>query len=231
LTARICVSILPKTVPEALRLIEKAEAAHADFIEVRLDCLEDCLENHRGLADLAAHGKTPKIATNMPRSCQGKFSGTEAERQQTLRDAAKSGFEYVDVELSTLQLESLVKELKALGAKPIVSLHKFDGSFGVSELNSVLEREISSGAEVCKIVTTAKRLEDNLTTLNFTSTASSKAKLVCFCMGELGKVSRLLSPLFGGFFTFASLERGNETASGQMTIQEMKATYELLGQK
>lgn len=224
-------SILPKTIPEALRLIEKAEAAHADFIEVRLDCLEDCLENHRGLADLAVHGKTPKIATNMPRSCQGKFSGTEAERQQTLRDAAKSGFEHVDVELSTPQLKDLVKELKALGAKPIVSFHKFNGSLGISELNSILEREISSGAEVCKIVTTAKRLEDNLITLNFTSTASSKAKLVCFCMGELGKVSRLLSPLFGGFFTFASLELGSETASGQMTIQEIKATYELLGQK
>ena len=224
-------SILPKTVPEALRLIEKAEVAHADFIEVRIDCLEDCLENHRGLADLAVHGKTPKIATNMPRSCQGHFSGTEAERQQILRDTVKSGFEYVDVELSTLQLGDLVKELKSLGAKPIVSFHKFDGSLGISELNSVLEREISSGAEVCKIVTTAKRIEDNLTTLNFTSTASSKAKLVCFCMGELGKVSRLLSPLFGGFFTFASLEQGSETASGQMTIQEMKAAYALLGQK
>ena len=231
MTARICVSILPKTVPEALRLIEKAEVAHANFIEVRLDCLEDCLENHRGLADLAAHGKTPKIATNMPRSCQGKFSGTEAERQQTLRDAAKSGFEYVDVELSTPQLKDLVKEVKALGAKPIVSFHKFNGALGISELNSILERESSSGAEVCKIVTTAERIEDNLTTLNFISTASSKAKLVCFCMGELGKISRLLSPLFGGFFTFASLERGSETASGQMTIQEMRAAYELLGQK
>jgi 3-dehydroquinate dehydratase type I len=72
-------------------------------------------------------------------------------------------------------------------------------------------------------------MEDNLTTLNFTSATSSKTKVVCFCMGELGKVSRLLSPLFGGFFTFASLERGNETASGQITIQEMKASYELLG--
>jgi 3-dehydroquinate dehydratase type I len=230
-TARICVSILPKAVPEALRLIEKAEVAHADFIEVRLDCLKDCLENHRGLADLAAHGKTAKIATNMPRSCQGNFSGTEAERQQTLRDAAKSGFEYVDVDLSTPQIEDLVKELKALGAKPIVSFHKFDGSLGISELNSILEREISSGAEVCKIVTTAKRMEDNLTTLNFILTASSKAKLVCFCMSELGKVSRLLSPLFGGFFTFASLEQGSETASGQMTVQEMKTAYELLRQK
>ena len=224
MTARICVSILPKTVPEALQLIEKAEFAHADFIEVRLDRLKDCLENHRGLADLAAHGKTPKIATD-------KSSRTESEHRQMLSSAAKSGFEYVDVELSTPQLEDLVKELKALGAKPIVSFHKFDGSLGISELNSILEREISSGAEVCKIVTTAKRMEDNLTTLNFIFTASSKAKLVCFCMSELGKVSRILSPLFGGFFTFASLERGSETASGQITVQEMKTAYELLGQK
>jgi 3-dehydroquinate dehydratase type I len=222
LTHRICVSILPKTVPEALRLIEKAEGAHADFIEVRLDRLEDCLKNYRGLADLAAHVKTPKIATD-------KASRKETEHRQMLIAAAKSGFEYVDVELSTPQLEGLVKELKALGAKPIVSFHKFGGSLSISELNGVLEREISSGAEVCKIVTTAKQMEDNLTTLNFTSAAASKAKVVCFCMGELGKVSRLLSPLFGGFFTFASLESGSETASGQMTIQEMKASYELLG--
>ena len=82
---------------------------------------------------------------------------------------------------------------------------------------------------VCKIVTTAKKIEDNLAVLNFVSAMSSKAKLVCFCMGEQGKVSRLLSPMFGAFFTFASLEQGSETAAGQMTIQEMRATYDLLG--
>lgn len=221
MTARICVSILPKTVPEALRLIEKADAAHPDFIEIRLDRLEDCLENHRGLADLAAHGKTSKIATD-------KASRTQTEHRQVLLNAAKSGFEYVDVALSTPQLKDWVKELKTQGAKPIVSFHKFDGSLSASKLNSVLEREISSSAEVCKIVTTAKQMTDNLTALNFIAAASGKAKLVCFCMGELGKVSRLLSPLFGGFFTFASLELGSETASGQMTIQEMKSAYRLL---
>jgi 3-dehydroquinate dehydratase type I len=220
LTARICVSILPKTVSEALRLIEKVEESNADFIEVRLDCLK----NSRELADLVAHGQMPKIAT-------GRSSRTETEQRQMLLSAAKSGFEYVDIELSTPQLKDLVKELKTIGAKPIVSFHEFNGSLSTSELNSILEKEISSGADVCKIVTTAKRIEDNLAILNFTSAASGKTKLICFCMGELGKVSRLLSPLFGGFFTFASLEQGSETASGQMTIQEMKAAYELLGQK
>jgi 3-dehydroquinate dehydratase type I len=214
------VSILPKTLPEAMRLIEKAEEAHADLIEVRLDYIE----RHGELADLAAHGNTPKIATD-------RSSRTETEQQEMLLSAAKSGFEYVDAKVSTPRLKDLVKEVKALGAKPIVSFHKFDGSLGISELNSILEKQIASGAEVCKIVTTAKRIEDNLTTLNFVAIASSKAKLVCFCMGELGKISRLLSPLFGGFFTFASLEHGSETASGQMTIQEMKAAYALLGQR
>jgi len=226
-TARICVSILPKTIPEALRLIEKAETSQADFIEVRLDFLE----NTRELGDLAHHGKTPKIATNMPASGQGKFSGTEAERQRILLSAAKNDFDYVDVGLSTPKLNSFVGEVKAAGAKPIVSFHDFSQSLSLPELNNILEREVACGADVCKIVTTAKQVEDNLALLNFTSTASSKAKIVCFAMGELGKVSRLLSPVFGGFFTFASLERGSETAAGQMTIQEMRTAYELLGLK
>jgi len=224
-TIRICVSILPKTTTEALRLIEKAEDVHADLIEVRLDCLENLNE----LADLAAHGKTPKIATNKLRSCQGKFSGTETQQQQILLTAAKNGFEYVDIELTNPKLKDTVRELKSLGAKPIVSFHDFAKPLSLAELNNILEREIASGADVCKIVTTAKRIEDNLTILNFTSTACSKAKIVCFAMGKLGKISRLLSPLFGGFFTFASLERGSETAAGQMTIQEMKTAYALLG--
>ncbi len=167
----------------------------------------------------------------MPASCQGKFSGTEAERQQILLSAAKKDFAYVDVGLSTPKLRNFVSEVKAAGAKPIVSFHDFSQSLSLPELNNILEREIACGADVCKIVTTANQVEDNLKLLNFTSTACSKAKVVCFAMGELGKISRLLSPVFGGFFTFASLERGSETAAGQMTIREMRTAYELLGLK
>jgi len=221
------VSILPKTLAEALCLVEKAEEAHADFIEVRLDSFKE----HSGLVDVAAHGKTLKIATCKLQSCRGKFSGTETEQQQLLFSAAKSGFAYVDIELTHTKLGETVTELKRLGVKPIISFHDFAETPSIAELNSVLAREFASGADICKIVTTANCIEDNLAVLNFTSSASSKAKLVCFAMGEAGKVSRLLSPLFGGYFTFAALERGNETATGQLTIQEMQAAYEVLGLK
>lgn len=224
---RICVSFLPKSRSEALRLIERAENAHADLIEVRLDCFRDC----NALGDVAAHGKTPKIATNKLRGGGGEFSGTETQQMALLLSAAKRGFEYVDVDLSHPKLKETVRDLKSLGVKPIVSFHDFAQTPSLSELNNVLEGEIASGAYVCKIVTTAKRIEDNLALLNFTSAACSKAKIVCFAMGEFGRVSRLLSPLFGGYFTFASLGRGSETAAGQMTVQEMRRVYELLGLK
>ena len=220
-------SILPATAAEALSLIEKAENAQADLIEVRLDSFKD----YSKLADVATHGKAPKIAACKPHRLHGKFSGTETEQQQLLLNAAKSGFAYVDVDLTQPKLSETVKELKRFGTKLIVSFHVFAETPSTAELDKVLEREIALGADVCKIVTTAKCIEDNLALLNFTASACNKATLVCFAMGELGKVSRFLSPLFGGYFTFASLERGSETAAGQMTIQEMRSAYELLGLK
>jgi len=226
-TARICVSILPKNNLEALNLIERAQKATADFIEVRLDCLE----TSRHLLELSKSTKIPLIATNKLKSEKGNFSGTETERQQTLLNAAKNGFAYVDIDFSSPNHKETIEKVKQLGAKPIVSYHKFDGMLNASEMGKILEQEISSGAVVCKIVMAAKHIEDNLTALNFVSVMPSRVKLVCFCMGEHGKVSRLLSPLFGAFFTFSSLEQGSETASGQMSIQEMRSAYDLLGEK
>jgi len=224
-TARICVSILPKNNLEALSLIEQAEKAEANLVEVRLDYFEAS----RNLSELVKSTKIPLIATDKLVSEKGFFSGTETQRQQTLLNAAKNGFEYVDVDLSSPKHKETNDKLKPLGAKPIVSYHRFDGALSSSEMEAVLEQEIASGASICKIVTTAKKIEDNLTVLNFVSAISSKAKLVCFCMGEQGKVSRLLSPMFGAFFTFASLEQGSKTALGQMTVQEMRTAYNLLG--
>ena len=98
-------------------------------------------------------------------------------------------------------------------------------------METILDEQIASGASVCKIILTAKQIEDNLPVLSFVSFASTKAKLVCFCMGEQGKISRFLSPQFGAFFTFASLGQGTETAAGQMGIGEMRVAYSLLGVK
>ena len=48
-----------------------------------------------------------------------------------LLNAAENGFEYVDVDLSSPKHKETIDKLKQLGAKPIVSYHKFDGTLSV----------------------------------------------------------------------------------------------------
>lgn len=222
---RICASVFPQTIPEALKLIERAENEGLGLIEIRLDSLE----NYDGLSKLGKHGKIQKIATNRLTHYHGKFLGTEVEQKQVLLTAAKTGFDYVDIELASSNLKEFTTQASEQGAKVIVSFHDFDGVLKLTELGNILEREIDCGADVCKIITTAKRIEDNLALLNFTVAASKRTNIICFAMGEHGKISRLLSPLFGGFLTFAALESGLETATGQLTVQDMRITYKLLG--
>jgi 3-dehydroquinate dehydratase type I len=227
LKIKICVSIPPKTIDEAFELILKAETQHADLIEVRLDRLK----NFDRIADLPLCSKTSLIATNKSTEYNGNFSGSETERQRVLVDAARNGFEYVDVNLNTPRQTELIHNLHEIGTKVIVSFHDFEQTPTILQLRKVLDEELTLGANVCKIITTARTVEDNLTTLDFVSEASKKTKLVCFAMGELGKHSRLVSPVFGAFFTFASLDEKRKTAKGQLTIQEMNNAYEALGLK
>jgi 3-dehydroquinate dehydratase type I len=220
LTIKICVSVLPQTVTEALNLIEKAQNERADFIEVRLDKLKNCK-----LSDITAYSDTPLIATDRSIRCQGKSPVAE---QRILINAAKNGFEFVDVELFTPRVKEIVGNLRDLGTKQIISFHDFNTTPKSSQLGRILEKEITNGADLCKIVTTARFAEDNLTVLDFVSNACKNAKIVCFSMGKLGRLSRLLSPLFGAFFTIASIEDARETADGQLTIQQMRSAWKAL---
>ena len=225
MTPQICVSILPKDMDNALALIAKAEAAGASLIEVRMDCLEET----RNLQDLPKSTKLPLIATDKLQSEGGFFKGPEAQRQQILLNAVKAGFQYVDVDFCSSNPAETVAKLKAAGARVIVSFHKTDGIISNDDMQNVLKDQQNSGADVCKIVLTASKIEDNLPVLNFVAENAAKTKLVSFCMGEPGKTSRLLSPVFGAFFTFAALDEGVQTAAGQMNIKEMLTAYRLLG--
>jgi 3-dehydroquinate dehydratase len=53
-------------------------------------------------------------------------------------------------------------------------------------------------------------------------------KIIAFCMGPLGRISRIVCPLMGGHMTFASLESGQESASGQIPALDMNKILEML---
>ncbi|MFH1328833.1 MAG: type I 3-dehydroquinate dehydratase [Candidatus Bathyarchaeota archaeon] len=225
MNTKICVVITAKNFQALKKMIKRAEEVSTDLIEIRFDYLMNKLDT----SVVRKLTKLPLIATNRLAGEGGVTKIAETERLNTLICAANSGFDYVDVELATRDVEKVIKNIKASGSKAIVSFHDFNSTPSLINLSKILKNEIKVGAEVCKIVTTAKRRLDNLTCLEFVTHASKKVPIVCFCMGTMGIPSRLLTPLFGAAFTYASIQRGRESASGQLNAIAMRKIFGLMG--
>jgi 3-dehydroquinate dehydratase type I len=227
---RICVPLPIERLSDLAPMIGRAEDAGADLIEIRLDYLQgDILSQIDDVKKAISQASVPLIATNRVHSQGGKRAQKEDRRTQTLVKAAEVGFQYVDVELATANVGTIAKKIRDSGSKPIISLHDFKGTPPDSEMEDAVNSEIKAGAAVCKLVTTAKTLNDSVRCLLFTQKTSRITDVICFAMGSQGILSRILSPLFGGFFTFSSLDTGLETSTGQIPIAELKELYGKLG--
>ncbi len=214
---------MPKTIEEAKRLEEEVERKEADLIEIRLDLLN----SDTNLEDIKNHIDMIKIGTIRSSNRGGMFSGSEEARFQTLLNASRVGFDYIDIEDSVENLEIKIKSLRELGSKIIISHHNMESTPTLIELENILNRNLQFKGDVYKIVTTAKSIEDSLVTLNFLNTTQN-FNVVCFAMGNYGRISRVVSPFFGGFFTMASIKKGDETAKGQLTIDDLKTIYQTI---
>ncbi len=226
---KICVPVPAKTLHETFTMIGNAEREGADLIEIRLDYMGlDILKDMSRLEDMVEQCSVPLIATNRHAEQGGECKLNEAQRLKTLIRAAEAGFTYVDVELTTQGVTEVIDAVKAYGAKAIVSFHNFDYTPSFQEMEKIAGAQVKAGADVCKIVTMAKDLADSIRCLLFTLEISENSNLVCFAMGEKGLLSRVLSPLFGASFTYASLGEGLETAPGQISVRELREIYRRL---
>jgi len=222
---KIAVSIPAPTVSEASRMVRKASRLGADLAEIRLDYLE----REEPVEKIVGSGAMPLIATFRSSNNGGARNPTKAERVEALIAAAEVGFDYVDVEVETRDLNAVINKLRKAGARTIASHHDFTGTPSDIKLKRVLQLCRSSGATLSKLVTTVRRLEDNLRLLALTREASRRGGVVCFGMGALGVQSRIFSPIYGAAFTFASLDDGRSVAPGQIPLSRMRRIYAEMG--
>ena len=216
----ICIPIVGPSMSKAQEQIESALVI-ADILELRLDLIVS-----PDLSALIASSTLPVIVTYRSKHDGGQYKGLDEDRLQSLRDALKAGADYVDIEVSTPReyLQPFLEESEP--AKIILSYHDF--SHTPEDLNPVYETMCEMPGEIVKIVTYARDLSDNLKMFELLKRAKSeKQKLIGLCMGDLGETSRILSPLFGGYLTFGSLETGQESAPGQIPAKTLKDIYRI----
>jgi 3-dehydroquinate dehydratase type I len=220
---RICIPIIETTVERALKAIQKANRV-ADLIELRVDYLKK-----PKLLPLLNSGEKPFIVTNRRKEEGGRFIGDERRRLSILREALALGAEYIDTEVRTkgLLLKDLIENKKS--TQIILSFHDFQKTPSQKELQKICDHMIQWGADIAKIVSFANLWEDNLRILSLIPYARKRnQKIVAFCMGEKGKMSRIFAPLMGATWTYASLNKSCASAPGQLTIEETKDIWKRL---
>ncbi|MDP2920721.1 MAG: type I 3-dehydroquinate dehydratase [Dehalococcoidia bacterium] len=202
-----------------LKAIKEVEP-FVDMYEVRIDIIGD------GWTEVARKLTKPWIACNRLVEEGGKWQGNEARRIEKLLQAIELGAKIVDVEVNAKNVENIITFIKKR-ATCLLSFHDFEKTPPLDRLKQAVQKEIKLGADICKVVTFAHSFEDNLAVLRLIREFPG-TRVVAFAMGPHGMASRVLSPLAGADFTYGAVEKGSESAPGQIPVIDMYNLYGIL---
>ncbi|SNZ13183.1 3-dehydroquinate dehydratase [Natronoarchaeum philippinense] len=198
---------------------EPAAREHADAVEFRMDLAEDPIE-----ALEAYDGELPILATN-----RADWEGGEAtghDRLSDLRDAAElDAVEAIDIELDSVRTEEgeqVAAAARDAGAAVVVSVHDFERTPSSADLRNVLSEATAVG-DVGKLAVTARTPEDVLALLTATEEFDARGERVAtMAMGEAGRHSRAVAPLYGSRIGYAPVDPDDATAPGQYDLATLR---------
>lgn len=232
----ICLPLLAKRKPDLLAQAVEIVAMRPDMLEWRVDGYEnvadidDCLVVVKELRSIV--GELPVIFTCRSHLEEGLVDLPQKQRLQLLQAVIGSGnVDIVDVEISNEEdfLSKIVKEVRSLGVKLILSYHNFATTPDETFLIDKLIEGQNLGGDISKLAVMPKNYSDVLTLLSATEKARSgrvDVPIVTMAMGDEGKITRLAGGLFGSDITFAV---GTESsAPGQIPISEMRAAMKVI---
>lgn len=237
----ICIPITSPARKEALHAIKRS-CRSADLIELRMDLIATgnlaelirVARCHSGSVKIIVTCRKKEEASRTPATARNKDVVMRTkDKIALLQEAIELGADFIDIELAEggRAINALRALCKKKGGKTgvIISYHNFGETPALKELKKIFHRCAGFKPAIVKIVTTANHLEDNLITLNLISYARQRSqKIISFCMGDKGLISRVTAPLMGSVLSFAALEKKAASAPGQLTVSEMKKIRDVL---
>src|SRR5665647_353986 len=138
---------------------------------------------------------------------------------------AFSGMVYIiDLELEGICKTNpdIIKRLKPLGIKLMISNHDFKKTPSKREIINRFKKMEALGADIAKIAVMPENENDVEILISAAKTVNRllQIPIVAISLGELGKKTRVEGEEFGSIITFGSLDKG--LALGQIPAKELK---------
>lgn len=202
---RMCVPIKVKTAKEALKIAALVRKKGIALVEIWLDPLP-VRERETVLRKL----KKPFIVKSL--------------NPETLISACefKSSFLDVDVNTQIGILKKIIKHAHSKKVKIILSFHDFKKTPPLHSLIKIIRKSFALDADISKIATFINHFEENVVLFELTKRISRQGKkIIALGMGEHGKISRIGTPLLGGYLTYIAYDEKHRTAPGQMVLKDL----------
>ncbi|HET6862995.1 MAG TPA: type I 3-dehydroquinate dehydratase, partial [Pyrinomonadaceae bacterium] len=221
--ARICVPVCEASLSNLPAAMDHA-AMVADFVELRLDCLDPTELDYFDPETLTQTPK-PVILTLRSPDQGGHNRLTETQRLEFWTRWLKHSHDaFLDIESELLPLIGTASELDC--SRVIVSQHDFAGV--PDDLVAIYQTMAASPAAIGKIAVTANDVVDCLPIFDLLDRArAGDKKLIAIAMGSAGVMTRILGPSRGGFLTYAALTEDSGTAPGQTTADDLRSVYHI----
>jgi 3-dehydroquinate dehydratase/shikimate dehydrogenase len=211
---KICQTIAVPTL-KALRAErdEVRPGGPVSMIELRLDHLAP---GELDVAGALAGRTLPVVVTCRPVRQGGQFTGTEDARQHVLREAARLGAEFVDVEFDA--------PLDLPGTRTVVSHHDFTPGIPADlddRIRSMRALAATLPNAVIKVAVTAAQPRDSAALRrSLFGDADAAPGTIGIAMGKAGELSRMLPAKFSGEWMYAGA-----AAPGQFSVDDMATRF------
>jgi len=188
----------------------------ADAVEFRMDLASD------PLGALAKYDGRPVIATDRIATEGGESSAGPDRRDRLIRAARMACVGAIDIELARVgDCDGVIGAACKAETSVIVSAHDFEATPDPEAMVERLGRAASIG-DVGKLAVTATDRGDALDLLVATHAATVAGhRVATMAMGESGRHTRAVAPLYGSKIGYAPPADGEATAPGQYDLDRL----------
>ena len=217
---------IPVNDKEFEKNVETAKEKGADIIEIRIDQFSDrSIEYILNKVSFIKELNLGIIAT-VRSAKEGGTHISDYERERIFKAVAPE-VDIIDIELSSESLrEKIVKIAKENNALCLFSYHDFEKTPSEEEIQNIIDKSVSIGADIVKYAFKVKKEEDVARIMCITNKNKDK-KIVAIGMGELGRITRAAGFFFGSLITYSYI--GVAFAPGQIEIEKLKDELEFYG--
>jgi 3-dehydroquinate dehydratase / shikimate dehydrogenase len=230
--AYLTVPVTANNRSDAAVLIHKSIKNGAQIIEIRADYIMDISARELGeLILIIKDSPAASLVTCRKTDEGGKNNMPDDKRLEILLGAVEAGADYIDCEFASYTglnfAGHLEKALQNTNTRLILSAHSFAAPF--DNLGSLYD-QIKAAAPDCitKLVYTANHINDTFAMADLLH--SAKNDIIGLCMGSAGQWVRLAAGKLGSFLTFTSIEKGLESADGQIDLYTARNLYRINSQ-